>query len=82
MKRTVVKNSVVKNSVVKSTTPGSETPFQALPVMVAYNGNHYESLIPIESRDCIRSIELVKATEGGPTTWDKATYQNCKARDN
>ena len=29
------------------------------PVIVAYNGNHYESLIPIESSDCIRSIELV-----------------------
>ena len=35
------------------------------PVIVAYNGNHYESLIPIENKDCIRSIELVESYRKG-----------------
>ena len=35
------------------------------PVIVAYNGHHYESLVPMTNEDCIRSINLVEWYKNG-----------------
>ena len=35
------------------------------PVIVAYNGHHYESLIPMRKEDCLRSIKLISSFKNG-----------------
>ena len=38
------------------------------PVVVAYNGYHYESIVPMTNEDCIRSIKLVESYKNGEYT--------------
>ena len=65
----------------------NKEPTTLIPLLLVYNGNHYESLLPVNQRDIDRSVQLVNSlksqtyNEGNPTGYLPLALQDQKVHE-